>query len=122
MDKIRQHVSGRRRSSGSSTTPLQSPLRAASDKRKKSRDAGPPRHLVLTSDTLEFDKAIIHRFEAEGLHVRYLPYLGGSVDIDRERKDLERGLNELEDGLEPGERYAVVGAYTPYPGTERKRN
>lgn len=109
MDRIRQHLTRRRRSSGSSNTPLQSrSLSASGEKRKKDRDSI-PRRLVLTSDTPEFDQRIIRRFEAEGLRVKYLPFLGGGQDLDRDRRDLENRLNELEDDLEPGERYAVVG-------------
>lgn len=121
MDRIRQHIHRRRRSSASSTTPLQSPTLSASDKRKKSRDNGPPRHLVVTSDTPEFDKTLIHRLEAEGLSVKYLPFLGRGQDLDRDRKDLEKKLSELEDDLEPGERYAVVGMFTQSWGLARGR-
>lgn len=109
MDRIRQHFSSRRRSSGSSSTPLQSrSLSAGGEKRKKDRDSV-PRRLVLISDTPDFDQRVIRRFEAEGFSVRYLPFLGGGQGLDRGRKDLENQLNELEDDLEPGERYAVVG-------------
>lgn len=74
----------------------------------------------MTSDTLEFDETLIHRFEAEGLSVKYLPFLGGGQDLDRDRKDLEKRLAELEDDLEPGERYAVVGMFTQLWGMARE--
>ena len=122
MDRIRQHLTRRRRSSGSSNTPLQSrSLSASGERRKKDRDSI-PRRLILTSDTPEFDQRIIRRFEAEGLKVKYLPFLGGGQDLERDRKDLENRLNELEDDLEPGERYAVVGklSFTEFELKERK--
>ena len=109
MDRIRQHFNSRRRSSGASSTPLQSrSLSASGEKRKKEQDSI-PRRLILTSDTPEFDQRIIRRFEAEGFRVKYLPFLGGGHGLERDRKDLENRLNELEDDLEPGERYAVIG-------------
>ena len=108
MDRIRQHFNSRRRSSGASSTPLQSrSLSASGEKRKKEQDSI-PRRLILTSDTPDFDQRIIRRFEAEGFRVKYLPFLGGH-GLERDRKDLENRLNELEDDLEPGERYAVIG-------------
>lgn len=122
MDRIRQHLTRRRRSSGSSSTPLQSrSLSASGERRKKDRDSI-PRRLILASDTPEFDQRIIRRFEAEGLKVRYLPFLGGGHDLEKDRKDLENRLNELEDDLEPGERYAVVGklSFTEFELKERK--
>jgi len=78
----------------------------------------------LTSDTPDFDQTIIQQFETEGLKVKYLPFLGGGRDLERARKDLESQLNELEDDLEPGERYAVVGRslYREQGSTRKERS
>ncbi|RAL07581.1 dienelactone hydrolase [Aspergillus homomorphus CBS 101889] len=102
----------RRRSSSSGTTPLQSPSNA--DRRRKDADTGALRRLYLTSDTPEFDAGILARFRAEGFNVEYLPFPGGHhADRERDRKDLEYLLQEREDDLEPGERYAVVAYNKP---------
>lgn len=95
----------RRRRSSNTNVP-RSRSRSTSDRSKKDEA---PRRLILTSDTPDFDQTIIRQFEAEGLKVKYLPFFGGGHDLERARKDLENQLNELEDDLEPGERYAVVG-------------
>lgn len=112
MDRLRQHLSRRRRSS-SSRAPLQSPRppnfpSTSTDWRKDERDVS-PRRLYVTSDTHDFDPSIIARFQGEGFEVEYLPFPGGNEDDERDRKDLENLLHEREDDLEPGERYAVVG-------------
>ncbi|EAW18306.1 dienelactone hydrolase [Aspergillus fischeri NRRL 181] len=112
MDRLRQHLSRRRRSSSSSATPLQSPRFPSTDRRQDERDVS-PRRLYVTSDTHDFDPSIIARFQGEGFEVEYLPFPGGNEDIERDRKDLLNLLHEREDNLEPGERYAVVAYHRP---------
>lgn len=99
----------RRRRSSNTNVP-RSRSRSTSDRSKKDEA---PRRLILTSDTPDFDQTIIRQFEAEGLKVKYLPFLDGGRELERARKDLEKQLNELEDDLEPGERYAVVAYRKP---------
>ncbi|OJJ30680.1 hypothetical protein ASPWEDRAFT_120676 [Aspergillus wentii DTO 134E9] len=111
MEKIRQHLS-RRRSSNSSAS-LRSPTYYASTNGDKRSKNSSPRHLILTSNTLDFDQSIIRRFQAEGFDVEYIPFLGGNEDPERDRKELENRLHEREDDLEPGERYAVVAYNRP---------
>lgn len=103
MERI---VNFARRRRSSNTNVPRSRSRSTSDRSKEDEAL---RRLILTSDTPDFDQTIIRQFEAEGLKVKYLPFLGGGRDLERARKDLENQLNELEDDLEPGERYAVVG-------------
>lgn len=107
MERIVSHFARRRRSHNSNISPLRSRSRSTGDRSKRKDEA--PRRLILTSDSPEFDQNIVQQFEAEGLKVTYLPFLGGGRDLEKARKDLEYRLNELEDDLEPGERYAVVG-------------
>ncbi|PYH47739.1 dienelactone hydrolase [Aspergillus saccharolyticus JOP 1030-1] len=98
--------------SSSGTTPLQSP--PSFDRRRKEVDHGVPRRLYLTSDTPEFDAGLLARFRAEGFDVEYLPFPGRyHTDRERDRKELEYLLQEREDDLEPGERYAVVAYSKP---------
>lgn len=66
------------------------------------------RHLYLISDTSEFDPPIIHRFQAEGFDVEYIPF-ACTGDSERDRKALENAVHAKEDELEMGERYAIVG-------------
>jgi hypothetical protein len=68
-----------------------------------------PRHLILISDTVQFDTHVVHRFQAEGFQVIYIPFLG-SGDEDKDTKVLKNIVHEKEDELENGERYAIVGA------------
>lgn len=111
MERLRQHIHRRRRSSTPSRAPpqgSQSPS-LSSDRRKKSNSV--LRRLYVTSDTADFDADILRRFEAEGFSVEYIPFQGSSGDFERDRKDLDNLIHEREDDLEPGERYAIVGTY-----------
>lgn len=72
-----------------------------------------PRHLLLISDTEEFDARIIRQFEVEGFDVTYIPF-PGTGDSERDRKGLENAVHAKEDDLETGERYAIVGE-SPLP-------
>ncbi|KAJ5088278.1 hypothetical protein N7456_011894 [Penicillium angulare] len=71
-----------------------------------------PRHLILISDTPEFDPEIIRRFEAEAFQVQYLPFIC-TGDAERDRKNLEYAVHEKEDDLEAGERFAIVAYHRP---------
>lgn len=102
MNRIRRRLSRRRQSSSSNRTSLSS-----SGKNRNTTS----HHLVLISDTQDFDRTVIRRLEAEGFNTRYIPFVGTRKDIERDRKDVENLLNELEDDLESGERYAVIGTY-----------
>ena len=66
------------------------------------------RHLILISDTVEFDTHLVHLFQAEGFDVIYIPFLG-SGNVERDMKALKNAVHEKEDELENGERYAMVG-------------
>lgn len=66
------------------------------------------RHLIVISDTAEFDPHIMHRFQAEGFGTTFIGFVG-SGDSERDRKALENAVHEKEDELEAGERYAIVG-------------
>ncbi|EAW13825.1 dienelactone hydrolase [Aspergillus clavatus NRRL 1] len=115
MERIIHHFSRRRRSSSTSSAPALSPLSPSlsnTSRRNKKRDSS-PRRLYVISDNHDFDSSIIARFQGEGFEVEYLPFLGGSADVDRDRKDLVNQLHEREDDLEPGERYAVVAYGRP---------
>jgi hypothetical protein len=80
----------------------------SSGKRSWRYEEPTPRHLFLVSDTAEFDTHVVHRFQAEGFDVMYIPFLG-TGDEDKDRKALENAVHEREDELENGERYAIVG-------------
>lgn len=67
-----------------------------------------PRHLLLISDTVAFDTHVVHRFQAEGFDVIYIPFLG-SGNEEKDAKALKNAVHEKEDELENGERYAIVG-------------
>lgn len=69
-----------------------------------------PRHLILISDTPDFDDRVIHRYQAEGFDVEYL-HFACSGDPDRDRKNLDNVVHSREDDLEAEERYAIVGMY-----------
>lgn len=69
-----------------------------------------PRHLILISDTPDFDDRVIHRYQAEGFDVEYMPFTC-SGDPDRDQKNLDNAVHSREDDLEAGERYAIVGMY-----------
>jgi hypothetical protein len=64
-------------------------------------NSGTP-HVVVTADTEDFDPATIQHFKDEGFSVSYLPYNGDS-------KEYKRQLKLLEDPLELGDRFAIVG-------------
>ena len=79
--------------------------------RRKLRGGGRSVHLswntttprvVLTSDTDEFDPTIISHFLDEGFQVAYLPYEG-------DHSEYIAKLQHLQDPLELGEKYAIVG-------------
>jgi hypothetical protein len=59
---------------------------------------------------VQFDTHIVHRFQAEGFQVIYIPFLG-SGDEDKDTKVLKNIVHEKEDELENGERYAIVGTF-----------
>jgi hypothetical protein len=90
--------------------PLNRTLSASSAKRLSHAPADEPvpRHLLLISDTADFDPHITHRFQAEGFDVNFLGFVG-SGDSEKDRKALENAVHEKEDELEEGERYAIVG-------------
>ncbi|KAJ5286773.1 hypothetical protein N7478_002459 [Penicillium angulare] len=71
-----------------------------------------PRHLILISDTPEFDPEIIRRFQAEAFQVQYLPFIS-TGELERDRKNLEYAVHEKEDDLEAGERFAIVAYNWP---------
>jgi hypothetical protein len=81
---------------------------SSSSKRSRRYEEPSPRHLILISDAAEFDPKVIHRFQAEGFDVIYLPFLGCG-DAEKDRKSLENAVHLKEDELETGERYAIVG-------------
>jgi hypothetical protein len=58
--------------------------------------------LVLTSDTDDFDETLITYFHQEGFQISYLPYQG-------DHKKYNNSLQHLADGLDLGEKYAIVG-------------
>lgn len=64
----------------------------------------------MISDTADFDPNITHRFQAEGFDVTFIGFVC-SGDSERDRKALENAVDEKEDELEEGERYAIVGEY-----------
>ncbi|KAL4917474.1 hypothetical protein BDW62DRAFT_211173 [Aspergillus aurantiobrunneus] len=72
-----------------------------------------PRRLYVISNTPTFDSSSLRRLEAEGFAIEYLPFRAESEDVDRDRKELARTINEREDDLEPGERYAIVAYNRP---------
>jgi len=58
--------------------------------------------LVITSDTTDFDRTTLSHFQAEGFQLSYLPY-------DGDHKDYHNKLQHLQDPLELGDKYAIVG-------------
>ncbi len=58
--------------------------------------------LVLTSDTDDFDPTTISHFQEEGFQLSYLAYDGNKADYMAK-------LQHLQDPLELGEKYAIVG-------------
>lgn len=84
---------------------------SSSSKRSRRYEEPSPRHLILISDTAEFDTKIIHRFQAEGFDVIYLPFMGCG-DAEKDRKALENEVHLKEDELETGERYAIIGMFS----------
>ncbi|KAJ5545157.1 Dienelactone hydrolase [Penicillium sp. DV-2018c] len=86
-------------------------LSMSSASRRQRYEAPSLRHLILVSDTAEFDTHIVHRFQAEGFDVSYVPFLG-TGDDDKDRKSIEHAVHEKEDDLETGERYAIVGRFS----------
>lgn len=57
--------------------------------------------LIITSDTEEFDDVVISHFQQEGFQISYLAY-------DGNHKAYNNALQHLADGLEVGDRYAIV--------------
>ncbi|KAJ5717997.1 hypothetical protein N7488_003643 [Penicillium malachiteum] len=90
--------------------------RTTSVSSKRSRDVAAqepiPRHLILISDTPEFDPEILRRFRAEAFEVEYLHFTC-SGDFERDRRALENAVHEKEDDLEAGERFAIVETCVP---------
>ncbi|KAI2719522.1 uncharacterized protein N7518_009212 [Penicillium psychrosexuale] len=70
------------------------------------------RHLILISDTVQFDTHVVHLFQGEGFDVIYIPFLG-SGNEERDMKALKNAVHEKEDELENGERYAIVAYHRP---------
>jgi hypothetical protein len=66
-------------------------------------NSGPPR-VVLTAETEDFDPATIQRFKDEDFATTYLPYTG-------DPKEYKNQLQKLEEPLELGEKYAIVGMW-----------
>lgn len=60
--------------------------------------------IVLTSDTDDFDPTIVSHFHEEGFQLSYLAYDGNKADYVSK-------LQHLQDPLELGEKYAIVGTY-----------
>jgi len=58
--------------------------------------------LVLTSDTDDFDPTTIQHFKEEGFQMSYLAYTG-------KKSSYTEKLQHLQDPLELGEKYAIVG-------------
>ena len=58
--------------------------------------------IVLTSDTDEFDETIVQHFHEEGFQLAYLAYEGN-------HNEYMSRLQHLQDPLELGEKYAIVG-------------
>lgn len=58
--------------------------------------------LIVTSDTDDFDEIIMSHFQQEGFQISYLAY-------DGNRKTYQNALDHLADGLDLGDRYAIVG-------------
>ncbi|KAJ5179917.1 hypothetical protein N7492_003127 [Penicillium capsulatum] len=89
---------------------------ATSSKRGRRRhhpaEEASPRHLLLISDTTEFDARITRRFDVEGFDVTYIPFQCSS-DPERDRKALQNAIHAKEDELETGERYAIVAYNRP---------
>lgn len=81
---------------------------ASSAKHSHQEPAHVPRHLYVISDTRQFNRQIIDRFQAEGFAAEYIPHLP-TGDPERDRKALEHAIREKEDDLESGERYAIIG-------------
>jgi hypothetical protein len=86
---------------------------SSSSKRSRRYEEPLPRHLILVSDTAEFDPKIIYRFQEEGFDVIYLPFLGCG-NSEKDRKALENAVHLKEDELETGERYAIVGMFSVF--------
>lgn len=59
-------------------------------------------HLVLTTDSREIDQVTVRHFQEEGFTISFLPYTGNPKDYDTR-------LQHLEDSLEVGDKYAIVG-------------
>lgn len=93
---------------------LQRTVSSSSGKRSQRYEEPSPRHLLLISDTANFDPHVIHCFQAEGFDVIYLPFIGCG-DADKDRKALENEVHLKEDELETGERYAIIGMYLVSP-------
>ncbi|KAJ5102796.1 hypothetical protein N7532_003325 [Penicillium argentinense] len=93
---------------------LRRSLSVSSNKRTRRAPAEEPapKHLLLISDTPEFDHRIIHRYQAEGFDVEYLSF-SCTGDPERDRKHLDFVVHEREDELEAGERYAIVAYNRP---------
>lgn len=86
-----------------SSTALRGHLRSRSRSRQTRAtwdDVKP--NVIVTGEGLSFDPQILTHLKEEGFSVIYLPYTGHS-------KDYSHQLQGLEDSLEFGYRYAIVG-------------
>lgn len=70
-------------------------------------------NVIVTADGLSFDPEILAHLKDEGFSVIYLPYTGHP-------KDYSHQLQGLEDSLEFGYRYAIVGTplFSPFLSAE----
>lgn len=82
------------------------PIRRSSVSQQRTHvswDGDSPR-LLVTADAEDFDPTIIQHFKDEGFDVAYLPQYGAAgVKFSAEQ------LHRLEEPLEDGDRYAIVG-------------
>lgn len=62
----------------------------------------PPRRVVLTANSSDFDPVTIKNWKDEGYEVVYLPF-------PADRAEYIEQLKHLSDPLELGEKYAIVG-------------
>lgn len=80
-------------------------IRGSGRRWKLSWNTARPR-IVLASDTDEFDPTIVSHFQEEGFQLSYLQYDGDHGAFDAQ-------LQHLQDPLELGEQYAIVGRCAP---------
>lgn len=90
IGRAKQRIRRKMRGSGGSTF-------------KMSWSTSVPR-IVLTSDTEDFDETIVKHFHEEGFQLAYLAYAGN-------HSEYTSTLQHLQDPLELGEKYAIIGRY-----------